>query len=64
MKVGNHPKYFMLIPSKGFSLDKLEKDLVIQALENSQYNKTKAARMLGISRSRFRYKLRKFKIKS
>jgi DNA-binding NtrC family response regulator len=63
MKVNNNPKYFMLIPSRGFSLDKLEKDLVIQALEKSQYNKTEAAKILGISRSRLRSKLRKFKIK-
>jgi len=62
MNVDDNPQYFMLIPSTGFSLDKLEKDLLLQALENSQHNKTRAAQMLGITRSRFRSMLRKYNI--
>lgn len=47
------------IPETGFSLDNLEKNLLIQALERSRNNQTRAARLLGISRHTLRYRLDK-----
>jgi transcriptional regulator with PAS, ATPase and Fis domain len=47
------------IPPDGVSLDALEKQLVTQALEKSKNNKTKAAKLLGLTRGTFRYRLQK-----
>jgi DNA-binding NtrC family response regulator len=52
------------IPPEGLSLDKLEKQLVLQALQKSKNNKTKAARLLGLSRGTFRYRLEKYGLKN
>ncbi len=41
-------------------LDALERDLLQQALEKSQQNKTQAARLLGISRDALNYRLKKY----
>lgn len=47
----------------GFSLDKsveqFETNLIVDALKKSGFNKTKAAGILGLTRSTFRYKLQK-----
>lgn len=48
------------IPPQGLSLDALEKQLVTQALEKSKNNKTKAAKLLGLTRGTFRYRLQKY----
>ena len=48
------------IPPNGLSLDVLEKQLVTQALDKSKNNKTKAAKLLGLSRGTFRYRLQKY----
>ena len=48
------------IPPNGLSLDDLEKQLVTQALERSKNNKTKAAKLLGLTRGTFRYRLQKY----
>lgn len=48
------------IPPHGLSLDDLEKQLVTQALEKSKNNKTKAAKLLGLTRGTFRYRLQKY----
>jgi DNA-binding NtrC family response regulator len=49
-----------VLPDAGFSLDEFEKDLILQALERAEHNKTKAARLLKISYDSFRYQLKKF----
>lgn len=54
---------YFTIPAEGVKLDDVEKDLILQALERVQYNKTKAAELLGLSRSCLRYRLLKHKIK-
>ena len=48
------------IPPNGLSLDDLEKQLVAKALEKSKNNKTKAAKLLGLTRGTFRYRLQKY----
>ncbi|MDH5544127.1 MAG: sigma-54 dependent transcriptional regulator [Gammaproteobacteria bacterium] len=43
-------------------LDEMEKDAIRQALEKTQYNKTAAAKLLGISFRQLRYRLKKLGI--
>jgi len=47
------------IPEVGFDLETHEKDLIEQALERSS-NKSQAAKLLGLSRATFRYRLEKY----
>ncbi len=47
------------LPDDGVNLEKLERDLLTQALERTQNNKTHAARLLGISRDALNYRLKK-----
>jgi transcriptional regulator with PAS, ATPase and Fis domain len=42
------------------SLDELENDLILQALEMTDRNKTKAAKLLHVSYDSFRYQLKKY----
>jgi len=46
------------------SLDDLEKKLIVEAMEKTQDNQTKAAEILGISERMLRYKLKKYGLKS
>ncbi len=48
-----------LLPEEGISLDDLEKDLILQALEKARSNKTLAAKLLNISRDSLRYQIKK-----
>jgi two-component system NtrC family response regulator len=45
------------------SVDDLEKKLIIEAMEKTQDNQTKAAEILGISERMLRYKLKKYGLK-
>lgn len=47
------------LPATGINLEELERDLLNQALERTQNNKTHAARLLGISRDALNYRLKK-----
>jgi DNA-binding NtrC family response regulator len=47
------------LPADGIKLDELENDLVRQAMERAQGNKSHAAKILGISRDQIRYRLEK-----
>lgn len=49
-----------LLPEEGLNLDELEKDLIRQALERTNANQTKAAKLLGISYDTLRYQMKKF----
>jgi transcriptional regulator with PAS, ATPase and Fis domain len=48
------------LPDSGISLDEVEKDLIRQALEKSNNNKTLAAKLLNISYDTLRYQVKKF----
>jgi DNA-binding NtrC family response regulator len=50
------------LPPTGVDLEQLERSLVIQALERSGWNQTKAATLLGINRDQIRYRIEKFKL--
>lgn len=50
-------------PDDGLSLEELEKELILTALNKSSGNQTKAAKLLGISRSALLYRSQKYGIK-
>ena len=50
------------LPAGGLDLEQLERSLVVQALERSGWNQTKAAGMLGLNRDQIRYRVEKFKL--
>ena len=51
-----------ILPKEGISLEQLESDLIRQALERTNNNQTKAAKLLGISYDSLRYQIKKFGI--
>jgi DNA-binding NtrC family response regulator len=48
------------LPDSGISLEEVEKDLIRQALEKSNYNKTLASKLLNISYDTLRYQVKKY----
>ena len=50
----------LTIPDTGLSLEEVEKNLIIQALEKAGNNKTLAAKLLGITYDSLRYQVKKF----
>ena len=48
------------LPPEGLSLEDLERQLLVQALERSGGNQTQAAQLLGINRDQVRYRIEKF----
>ena len=50
------------LPPTGVDLEQLEDSLVVQALERSGWNQTKAATLLGLNRDQIRYRIDKFKL--
>ncbi|HET6955320.1 MAG TPA: sigma-54 dependent transcriptional regulator [Vicinamibacterales bacterium] len=50
------------LPASGIDLEQLERSLVVQALERSGWNQTKAAALLGLNRDQIRYRVEKFKL--
>jgi two-component system, NtrC family, response regulator AtoC len=48
------------LPSEGLSLEEVERDLVRQAIEATEGNQVRAARLLGISRDALRNRMKKF----
>jgi DNA-binding NtrC family response regulator len=50
------------LPPNGIDLEQLERSLVVQALERSGWNQTKAAALLGLNRDQIRYRIEKFKL--
>ncbi len=50
------------LPSGGLNFMELERSLLISALQRSKGNKTKASKLLGLSRHCFRYRLQKHDI--
>ena len=59
--VGKRKSGFAL-PALGIDLENLEKDLIHQALERTNGNRSKSARLLGISRDTLLYRIQKHKI--
>ena len=51
------------LPPEGISFEELEQSLIIQAMEQTNWNITRAAKMLGLSFRTLQYRLEKFGIK-
>ncbi|WP_066622723.1 sigma-54-dependent transcriptional regulator [Clostridium magnum] len=51
------------IPDEGINLDEVEKSLIVQALKKANNNRTKAAKLLGITRHTLLYRMEKYNIK-
>jgi transcriptional regulator with PAS, ATPase and Fis domain len=49
-----------ILPDSGISLEQVEKDLIRQALEKANHNKTLAAKLLNIGYDSLRYQIKKF----
>jgi DNA-binding NtrC family response regulator len=50
------------LPAAGLDLEEAEKSLVVQALERSGWNQTRAAKLLGLNRDQIRYRIEKFQL--
>jgi two-component system, NtrC family, response regulator AtoC len=50
------------LPAGGIDLDQLERSLLVQALERTGWNQTKAASLLGLNRDQIRYRIEKFQL--
>jgi transcriptional regulator with PAS, ATPase and Fis domain len=50
------------LPAGGIDLEQLERSLVVQALQRSGWNQTRAAALLGVNRDQIRYRIEKFKL--
>ena len=54
--------YEFQIPDDGISLEELEKQIIIKAMQKANNNQTLASQLIGISRDTLRYKLKKHSI--
>jgi transcriptional regulator of acetoin/glycerol metabolism len=50
------------LPDQGLNMDDLEADLIKQALHRALGNRSKAARLLGLSRDTLLYRMKKYAI--
>lgn len=50
------------LPANGMDLEQWERSFVVQALDRSGWNQTKAATLLGLNRDQIRYRIEKFKL--
>ena len=57
-------EFVLRIPQKGIGMVEVLKNLILQTLEITHGNQVQAARVLGITRSKLRYKMEQLKIKS
>jgi DNA-binding NtrC family response regulator len=48
------------LPTGGIDLEQLERSLVVQALERTGWNQTRASALLGLNRDQIRYRIEKF----
>ena len=50
------------LPAEGLELEEVERSLVLQALERTGWNQTRAAKLLGLNRDQIHYRIEKFKL--
>ncbi|SNT16140.1 PEP-CTERM-box response regulator transcription factor [Anaerovirgula multivorans] len=51
------------LPKEGVNIEELERELILQALERTEYNQTRAAQLLGMTRHTLLYRMDKHEIK-
>jgi len=52
------------LPAGGLILEDVERSLVVQALERTGWNQTRAAKLLGLNRDQIHYRIDKFKLEA
>ena len=52
-------RIYLDIPDEGISLDEVERELLVKALEKAEWNQSKAARLLSITRKTLIYRMEK-----
>ena len=52
----------LTLPDEGYSLEQLERDAVVQALERNNWNQTAAERFLRVPRHTLVYRMEKYAI--
>ena len=57
------PQGAFKLPAEGISFEDVERDLIMQAMEQTDYNITKSAKLLGLTFRTLQYRLEKFGIK-
>jgi two-component system, NtrC family, response regulator AtoC len=50
------------LPAAGIDFEQLERSLLVQALERTGWNQTRAATLLGLNRDQIRYRIEKFQL--
>ncbi|HBB69625.1 MAG TPA: DNA-binding response regulator, partial [Geobacter sulfurreducens] len=50
------------LPDEGYSLEQLEREIVVEALERNNWNQSSAARFLRIPRHTLIYRMEKYQI--
>jgi transcriptional regulator with PAS, ATPase and Fis domain len=53
-----------ILPQSGIDLEAVEKSFIEQALQLTDYNQTKAAKLLGITRHTLLYRIEKYDIEN
>jgi two-component system response regulator AtoC len=53
-------RIYLDIPDEGVSLEEVEKELLVKALEKAEWNQSKAARLLNITRKTLMYRMEKY----
>ncbi len=61
-RLGKLKAHQWTVPPGGIALEDVERQLILSALEQSGNNKSKAARLLGLTRDTLRYRLEKYQI--
>jgi DNA-binding NtrC family response regulator len=64
LRAGGDPAAAAAFPPGGVNLEMVERDLIAQALQEARNNRSRAARLLGISRSQLYYKIQKHGIEA
>jgi len=71
LELGPHPgsdrparkKYAVVLPEQGCDMEEIEQQLLLQALERTSWNQSRAATLLNMTRDQVRYKMEKFHLK-
>ncbi len=61
-EIKDSDNYILNIPSKGIKVDVVLRDLILKTLEITNGNQVKAAKVLGLSRSKLRYRMEQLDI--
>ncbi len=61
-EIKDSDSYILNIPSKGIKVDVVLRDLILKTLEITNGNQVKAAKVLGLSRSKLRYRMEQLDI--